>query len=461
MDAKNVLRKGTTQVTRALRKLGNAIDKVGAVPEMGMRLAVYTALRDSGWSQAQAAQYAREITVDFNAKGEWTPFFNTLYMFSNAAIQSFARYMKAFAKTRDEKGTARALGNLSVPIALNILIGYLAASALWDDDDDENGGLGSDGRAGSTLENLNDYELENNLHIKIGNGVTLRLPTRGTMAPFVYLGQKLAKYQRGLETEEEFLTDVATSMVQANLNFMGQSPTIGQQLAPTVADPLVQWLEGKDWAGRDLFRRDYGQAGSDAHQGFERTPWIYRSAVQALNELTGGDEVQSGAIDWRPESLKLFTDFILGSISQNAGSIANLADKLGGDESVETGVNDVPFIGGLVREVPNHTSRYYREFDRFDTLRKEMAMYESLAKNARTAGERQAYFAKADAMVAEHPELRFAKGLKRLSDNITDIRKTIREEEARPAEERNQAFIDFLEQQNLELMAEFLRALRR
>ena len=455
LTAKNLTTTGLAQLTESLRKLGRAVDKVGAIPEMGMRLAVYKAMRESGWSQARAAQYAREITVDFNAKGEWTPFFNTLYMFSNAAAQSFVRYARAIKTSANEVGWSRAVTTRLVPvIGLNILLGTIAAMLLAGEGDDEDGLVGADGRKGSALDNIPDFEMRENLPIPLGDGKYLRLPTRGAMAPFVYLGMRLVKDGLNGTSEEDTMGDVLGAFVQANINFLGQSPTIWQQLAPTFMDPAVQMVENKDWAGRDIHRRNFGQAASKASMGYDRTPDFYKTIAKTLNEWTGGDDVRSGWADQYPEVYKLWTDFFLGSISQTAGSIANLK-KIGSDFEV----NDVPGLGGLVRQVPDHTSRYFEAFETFQEQDRAMRKYLDLAKESKDVAEKQRYLGQARGMAEAAPYLKRRTYMNNLNKLILKNRETLRLENQK--RDRDEAKVERLKRQNLELMSKFLGEMGR
>ena len=52
--------------------------KLNTMVELGTRFSVYVAVRESGWTVDNAAEYARNITVDFERRGEWTPLTNAV-----------------------------------------------------------------------------------------------------------------------------------------------------------------------------------------------------------------------------------------------------------------------------------------------------------------------------------------------------------------------------------------------
>jgi hypothetical protein len=68
--------------------------------ENGTRLAFYKALRDKGISPERAAQKAKNLTVNFNRKGEWGSSINSLYIFANAAIQGNRRMLQVLNTTK-------------------------------------------------------------------------------------------------------------------------------------------------------------------------------------------------------------------------------------------------------------------------------------------------------------------------------------------------------------------------
>lgn len=99
------MQQGAADPRRLARQVLEFIDDYNDVIENGVRLAVFQAARDAGVSTERAASIAKNITVNFNRKGNATPWVNSLYMFFNAGLQGSARLAQALATS----GKARAV----------------------------------------------------------------------------------------------------------------------------------------------------------------------------------------------------------------------------------------------------------------------------------------------------------------------------------------------------------------
>ena len=69
------------QKKEALLYLGQTIGDINEVVENGVRLSTYNNLVAQGMSKDKAANYAKDLTVNFNKKGEWGSWANGLYVF--------------------------------------------------------------------------------------------------------------------------------------------------------------------------------------------------------------------------------------------------------------------------------------------------------------------------------------------------------------------------------------------
>ena len=407
------------------------METIGSYPEQGARLAVYAAMRKRGMSPAQAAQYGREVTVDFNAKGEWTPVINTLYMFSNAGAQGVARAVKALQTgAADRGGGVQGYVRAAMPgIMVSLALGYLS-SMMMDatGDDDEEDGVNT-----SKYARLPEHVKSNNVAIPFVGDTYIQLPTRGMWQSFTNLGTLIYDFQTGRKDAEEVVAGFTASMRDATDFIGGNAPTAGQWLAPTIFDPLVQVLEGKDWAGREIYRKDFGQGGANAHRGKNATGSLYKMLAEGLNSATGGDKVKSGLIDLYPETYQLFTEFMLGSLAQLAlNDVPNTLQTVAGAR--EAKANDLPAIGGVLRQSSDVESQYYTEFAKFDKVYKELKGYRKERMTAKTAEERQKWRDREQALIAKYPWARSADTLNAIASRITKLKKQ--------TNERNEASID-------------------
>jgi ribosomal protein S17E len=312
---------------------------------------------------------------------------------------------------------------------VSLALGYLS-SMMMDatGDDDEEDGVNT-----SKYARLPEHVKSNNVAIPFVGDTYIQLPTRGMWQSFTNLGTLIYDFQTGRKDAEEVVAGFTTSMRDAVDFIGGNAPTAGQWLAPTIFDPLVQVLEGKDWAGREIYRKDFGQGGANAHRGKNATGSLYKMLAEGLNSATGGDKVKSGLVDLYPETYQLFTEFMLGSLAQLAlNDVPNTLQTVAGAR--EAKANDIPAIGGVLRQSSDVESQYYTEFAKFDKVYKELKGYRKERMTAKTAEERQKWRDREQALIAKYPWARSADTLNAIAGRITKLKKQ--------TNERNEASID-------------------
>ncbi|EOL5369746.1 hypothetical protein ABMJ11_RS26395, partial [Escherichia coli] len=108
----------------------NLVEDANGAVENALRLSAYKHARDAGLSRQQAASLAKNMTVNFNRRGEQGALMNSLYMFANASIQGTANLVRTLGHLNGEGPLLERLRwkNLNVPqkIALAAVgAGYL------------------------------------------------------------------------------------------------------------------------------------------------------------------------------------------------------------------------------------------------------------------------------------------------------------------------------------------------
>jgi hypothetical protein len=77
---------------------------------------------------------AKEVTVDFNRRGEWGTAMNAMYLFYNASIQGSARMLRAMLDPRNKRLRKLVAGTVAFAAAQDVL--NRTASSIGDDDDE-------------------------------------------------------------------------------------------------------------------------------------------------------------------------------------------------------------------------------------------------------------------------------------------------------------------------------------
>jgi len=114
---------------------GDVVMKTNTIIENASRLAAYVVARERGMTAREAASLAKNLTVNFNRKGNRSSAANAWYMFLNANVQGNARMLIGLAQSRRAQaivGTFAALG------AAQELLNRMIGESMRGDDDDEN-----------------------------------------------------------------------------------------------------------------------------------------------------------------------------------------------------------------------------------------------------------------------------------------------------------------------------------
>lgn len=410
----------------SLSRVLAATSTFSEIPEVGVRLAVYAAMRQHGATATEAAVYAREITLDYNKKGEWTPVTNVLWMFSNASIQSLARWKKAWQMGNWKSRTIGVTFLLAAGFFTQLYNIMFASLFFGGDDDDE------------AYKNIPDYTYDNSIPILLpGAKSYLTVPNRGPQAAITRIGASLANLMVGDETPMGFLADASVVLNPAfleNANPAGSSGSFLQTVSPTILDPAIQLAENKAWTGAPVHAMDYGNSAAPKWQdGFEKTSPFSKWLARLLSDATGGDDVQGGKIDVYPEQIELVKNFIIGSIGTD---FSGLSDMARGD------FGNMPVMRGFVRPLPDNTHRYYEiKAD----VEKNLQIMQGYAVSSREKYQRH---------IEQHPYLLKAKGFRRVKTAIEKLVDLRREQLAlgqdtsgtdKLLEEYRQLYIDFYE----------------
>lgn len=385
--------------------------------ELAPRLSVFKTAMESGMSAKEAAMLSRDLTVDFNKKGEKTPWFNTLWMFSNSALGANLTQMKGLVG----KTGAKLAGGL---VMYGFAEGMLEALMNGDDDEREKEGLASG-------KDINEYTRQNSLYIRRGDKVFRVNIHMGPFAYAKYFGNVMARTFSGMIPPEKAAKELGLTAAEVAASFTGLGNVSGDALVqtavPTVIQPFAQMATNKDYAGRAVYRTKFTESKPGSAHGRKSTAAGYHWVASLLNSLTGGNEARKGAIDIAPETVKMLTETVGKNFARDIMEIAETGYKLLNGNAKDLDVRNVPFAGDFARTHEGNDNRFYENYNRYRDDKYE------LNKNSKLKGdERRAY-------LKEHPWLYSAgkPGVTRI-DNIVKRIEKLRdvEESDRATEER-------------------------
>jgi hypothetical protein len=275
--------KGTGTPVQAAKALGEYINHANEAIESGVRLATYEALVSKGVSKEKAAQAAKNITVNFNKKGEWGTLANSLYLFFNATVQGSFRIGASLAKS---KKTRAIVGGIVASSASLALVNYMIAPDEW--------------------EKKSKWEKDNYLIFMLPNGDDIRIRVPYGYNMFHVMGQASADVIHEGQKNGFKYVDYGEAggrvLMAANDAF---SPfgagSFFQMVAPTVLDPVVQIVENKKFHGGPIRPEQptWSKNKPDYTQYWDVNPpsWLSRSITELLSKWSGGKEYPNLILD--------------------------------------------------------------------------------------------------------------------------------------------------------------------
>ncbi len=433
------VREGNTR--RMLRGAFQLIDNANSAVENGVRLSLYVAMRENGQSIEAAATAARELTVNFNRKGEWGPTINAFYLFFNASVQGTTRLIQAAVRSQTvRRGIA---GIFLAGMALDLL-NYAIAGA---DDDGEN-----------AYDKIEDWKKEKNLIIMLpGRKDYVQIPMPYGYNVFHIAGQKTAALGRaglfgaGKEKPGKAVGAILGAMIESFSPF-GAAPTLAQMMSPTLTDPVVQISENRNWFGGRIYPEKLPgeqRHKPDSENYFASAPAWAIDLAKTLNKIGGGDATKPGKIlnvetSVSPEAIEHMADFLGGGIAKFLLNSWNTGDRAArGEEWIP---EKTPFVRRVYGKATSESRRrdFYEKWNEVEQAHYRMASYRKAKDQDGMASLRQ----ESAAELAAYESMRFASrqlsALKKQSDAIQLDRalgRTEKEKKLKAIQERENQLI--------------------
>lgn len=350
------------------------LENMNGAFENAIRLSVYKNTIEAGVPRKRAAQIAKNLTVNFDKRGVYGPFLNSLYLFYNASVQG--TLAMAMAAGRSKK-VRRAFAGLFVVGMLQDIINSLMS------DEDDDGQL--------LYDKIPNYKLESNLIIMDPTGITengyFAIPLPYGFNAFVNAGRAVSRSVRGEYKTSEAATSIGSTFIDS-FNPIGGTESLLNFLSPTAVDPLVALTINQDFTGRRIYPEPFPGSVPKANSQlyWTSTSPFFKKTADFLNEATGGSEYVSGAIDLNPAVLEYVYDYFTGGLGAFVRRTYDTATNkipaaLNGDlEALDA--NDIPFF----RKVYGNVSERISFEDYFDKVNHVLARGEEL-KSAMKSGD--------------------------------------------------------------------------
>lgn len=359
--------------------------------ENAVRLAAYKTALDNGISRDEAASIAKNLTVNFNRKGQIATQAGALYAFFNAGVQ----------------GTTRLVQTMTGPAGRKIMAGGL----LW-------GAMQASllAMAGFDDEEPPEFVRERNFIIPTGwltgkkDYVTFPMPLGYHVIPGT--SRILTEWaMSGFKDTPERLTSL-TGMYLDAFNPIGNAGWSVQTIAPTFADPLVALAENKDWTGKPIAKKDF--SGLDPTPGYTRAKdaatWYGTQIAKFLNFASGGTKYQPGVISPTPDQIDYLIGQATGGVGRELGKLATTVEKKYTGEDLPA--YKIPVVGRFYGEATGsaaEASRFYKNLERINKLDNEI---KGRKENHEPLGD----------FLSENPEARLAKRGREIQGDIKKLK---------------------------------------
>lgn len=358
--------------------------------ENATRLAVYKEARDQGLSMEASASIAKNITTNFNRKGELALQAGALFAFFNAAVQGTARVFETVAAPAGRR-------ILAGGIMVGVMQGVMMALAGYDDDEPP------------------QFVRERNLIFPIpgsdGKYLSLAMPLGFHVLP--NLGRLMVETVRGGRPAEKIGGMMA--VLADAFNPLGGSAPMAQILAPTAADPFVALSMNEDWTGKPIAREDFSSL--NPTPGFTRSRDLASAPAVALakllNAVTGGTDYRQGLASPTGDQIDYLVGQLTGGIGREAIKTATTVTSM--FTADELPAYKIPLLGRFYGETTGQAS----EASRFYSNIKRLNEHQNTVKGLR--GDRKGN--EAMRYLIEHPEARLFDQGNRAYRQVQKLRK--------------------------------------
>jgi hypothetical protein len=378
LDVANGTFKG--KQTERMQVIKSFVEDGNAAVENAVRFSTFKVAKqkfmDTGMSQEEAveraASMAKNMTINFNRKGEAGNLLNSMYLFFNAQVQ----------------GTAVIVRGLKSPTKQKILGGIVSMGAMMsmlhemseDEDDPES----------KSLADVPDFVRERNMIVPLpGGGNDVKVPLPYGYNFFYQLGSNMYLMARGKMKPGK-------AAMELGHTFLGSFSPVGSPAGddpakmalrlgtPTAFTPIMELATNENYFGQPIYKEqfDVGTPTPDSQRTWKNSNEILKSMMQGINELTGGNVSESGAVDVSPDTISYLIGYGLGG----AGAFAERmwmkpAGRLAKSKTPFEEYNDIPFVRRFIHEYTNKPDMeaYY---DRRDRINQKTDHYQKLTGDA-------------------------------------------------------------------------------
>lgn len=328
---------------------------------------------------ARASTLAKNLTINFNRRGQQGALINSMYLFFNASVQGTANFFRGFTGPNfnpfspEASRFKQAVGGGIVGFAS--LLTYLNESSS---DEDENGR--------SYYANIPDWEKETSFILMKSSipGYRQAFPDEKRQGdedwtlrdeyfkfplPYGYnvlhtAGVGIAEIIMGTRDAGELSTMLASSLLGsfAPISFGSGIRGIATSPTPTPLRPIIDLAVNENFFGANIYKEpsQFGVQLPSSQLSYADTPEGYKLVSEFMNFLGGGNESEPGSLlgistDISPDALQHIGEFFIGAAGATGTRSIKSFENWSNNRDVK--VKDIPFLRRLEGEVTGQRSQ--------------------------------------------------------------------------------------------------------
>lgn len=345
---------------RAAKWIFDWLSDYNEAMENGVRLAAYRVGLDAGLSKERAASVAKNLTVNFNRRGQAGQQAGALYAFFNASMQGTARVARTLFDMDPGKPKTIRLSKTGKKVVYGgMLLGSIQAFAL--------------AAAGFGDDDPPEWARQRNLIIPLGGKKYVSIPLPLGLLVIPSIGRSTTEWALGGFEDTSKRVEDMVSMFADAFNPIGNAGLSMQTLAPTALDPLVALTENRDWTGRPIARTSSNKAIPGHALARDTSTEAAQILSEAINTLSGGTRYTAGILSPTPDQI----DYLAGQIGGGVWREVSKAEQT--VRSAITGESlppyKVPLLGRLFGSAKSQASEgnsFYGHVERLNRIETEL-----------------------------------------------------------------------------------------
>jgi len=378
-------------VKKAFGAVMGALTDFNDMMENSVRVSAYIAALDKGLSKQQAAIIAKNLTVNFDKKGQLSARINAYYAFFNASVQ----------------GTARLAQTLKGPMGRKIIAGGIGLGAMQ---------AVMLAAAGYREDEPPEFVRERNFVIPMPDGKYLSIPYPLGLHILPNVGRITTEFVLGGGKNPGKKVANMTGAFMDAFSPVGSSGLSIQSVLPTVLDPIAALESNKDAFGRPIYREDRATNPMPGYlRSRESASEISKQISYFLNLASGGGKYSKGFLSPTADEL----DYIAGQVTGGVGR-----ELIKTEQAIKAGVTGeelptyrIPLAGRFIGDTESKAAESQRFYGNITRMADHEHEVKGRQKNKENVME---YY-------RDHPEARFWQMANNVENQINALNKQKKE----------------------------------